>query len=123
MKIRIESLDIFYYPDLSVTCNPNDRHKYFKKYPCLIVETLSPSTERVDRNEKLLNYRQLESLQEYVLISQDRPQIEIYRNQSQGKWHLEVLGYDDTLHLQSLGLEMTVAQIYEDVDFESVGSE
>ncbi|MDY6806482.1 MAG: Uma2 family endonuclease, partial [Cyanobacteriota bacterium] len=71
MKARIETMDIFYYPDVMVTCDESDRQfDYFKRYPCLIVEVLSDSTESRDRGDKFADYRELSSLQEYVLISQ-----------------------------------------------------
>ncbi|MDJ0687936.1 MAG: Uma2 family endonuclease [Xenococcaceae cyanobacterium MO_188.B32] len=60
-----------YYPDLVVTCNPQDRKRYFLTSPCLVIEILSPSTQTTDRREKRINYQTLESLQEYVLVSQD----------------------------------------------------
>jgi Uma2 family endonuclease len=116
MKVRIESLDLFYYPDISVTCNPQDREKYFNRYPCLIIEVTSPSTARVDRNEKLLNYRQLESLQEYLLVDQEKIQVEFYHKDDQNNWSVETLGEGDVLNLVSVGLEMTMAEIYEEVE-------
>lgn len=59
-----------YYPDVLVTCDEDD-DPYVKCKPCLIAEVLSPSTEAVDRGEKLLNYQKIERLQAYVLLSQD----------------------------------------------------
>ncbi len=116
MKVKIKLLDIFYYPDISVTCDSQDIEKYFKTRPCLIVEVISPSTARVDRNEKLLNYRQLESLQEYLLVDQEKIKVEIYRKDDQGNWSVKTLGEGDVLNLVSVGLEMTMAEIYEDVE-------
>ncbi len=79
MKVRIQLASqrksIFYYPDVIVTCDPDDQDRFFLNYPCLIIEVLSPSTETIDRREKLLNYQTLESLQEYVLVSQDKIQV------------------------------------------------
>ena len=66
MKIRIESINAFYYPEVSVVRNSQDREAYFKTSPCLIAEVISPITERIDRNEKLFNYRLLPSLLEYL---------------------------------------------------------
>ncbi len=62
------SSDIFYYPDVMVTCNPQYTEKYYKSYPSLIVEVLSPSTQYLYRGEKRFNYQLLASLQEYVLV-------------------------------------------------------
>ena len=117
MKVRIEVLDLFYYPDISVTCDPQDREKYFNRRPCLIVEVLSPSTTRIDRNEKLHNYRQLESLREYVLVSQTEMKVEIYRKDQSGNWNLQTLNAGDMMELESVGVAMAIAEIYEDVEF------
>ncbi len=65
MKVKIEPANVFYYPDVMVTCDERDRsYAYFKRYPCLIVEVLSSTTEGFDRGEKFVNYRQLDTLQE-----------------------------------------------------------
>lgn len=117
MKVRIEQLDIFYYPDVSVTCNQQDRHRYFKSHPCLVVEVYSPLTERLYRNEKLINYRQIETLQEYVLIDESKIKMDIYRQNNQNKWFKETLTDSDNLYLSSVNLEMSLTDIYEDVKF------
>ncbi|WP_066378600.1 MULTISPECIES: Uma2 family endonuclease [unclassified Anabaena] len=119
MKIKInlasEGKNLFYYPDVTVTCDREDKDRFYLNYPCLIIEVLSPSTETIDRREKLVNYRNLESLQEYVLVSQDELKIEVYRRDSRGNWLLETLGQTDDLNLNSVGLTLTMAEIYEDV--------
>ncbi len=117
MKVRIQTADIFYYPDVLVSCDPQDTDDYCKTQPCLIIEVVSRSTATIDRREKLLNYRQIESLKEYILISQDRIKIEVYRQDDQGQWWLETLGEEDELHLESVGLRMSMAEVYEDVRF------
>ncbi len=76
---------------------------------------LSPSAELTDRREKLVNYRTLESLQEYVLVSQDEIKVEVYRKDIQGNWSTQTLGKGDNLELNSVGLTLTMADIYEDV--------
>ncbi|MBW4608759.1 MAG: Uma2 family endonuclease [Hassallia sp. WJT32-NPBG1] len=115
VKVTLQKVDIFYYPDLLVTCDPDDRERYFKTRPSLIVEVLSDSTATTDKREKRLNYQTLDSLQEYILISQDKIQIEVYRQDTQGNWSMQTLGKDDTLKLESIGLKLTMAEIYEDV--------
>lgn len=120
LKARIESADTFYYPDVMVTCRGDDSARYYITHPNLIVEILSPSTEMIDRREKMLTYRQLESLREYVLIAQDKRQIEVYRREESGRWHHEILGPENSLVLESLPigpLELTMDEVYEDVDF------
>jgi Uma2 family endonuclease len=116
MKVKIEELDIFYYPDISVSCDDGDREKYFKKSPCLLVEVLSNGTKRTDKHEKLVNYLEIQSLQEYVLVSQDRVKVEVYRQDDNGNWNATVLGEGDVLSLESVGLKMTVGEVYEDVE-------
>ncbi|WP_414753714.1 Uma2 family endonuclease [Anabaena sp. CCY 9910] len=119
MKIRLklanEPKNLFYYPDVTVTCDPQDQDRFYLNSPCLIIEVLSPSTELTDRREKLINYRTLESLQEYILVSQDEIKIEIYRKDNQGNWTLEILTQEHDLKLNSIGLTLTMPEIYEDV--------
>lgn len=67
MKVQISDDQVF-YPDVMVTCDPDDTGEYVKKRPCLIVEVLSPSTASIDRREKLVAYRRLESLQAYIVL-------------------------------------------------------
>jgi Uma2 family endonuclease len=119
MKVKIElankGKNIFYYPDVIVSCDPQDQDRFFLNYPCLIIEVLSPSTEITDKREKLVNYRTLETLQEYVLVSQDEIKVEVYRQDEQGNWTLQILDKNDELQLKSLGLTLTMSEIYEDV--------
>ncbi|MDJ0649195.1 MAG: Uma2 family endonuclease [Xenococcaceae cyanobacterium MO_188.B19] len=115
VKVKAQQADIFYYPDLLVTCDPNDSKKYFKTNPNLIVEVLSDSTETTDRREKRLNYQTIKSLQEYVLVSQNEMKVEIYRRDKNDNWTVETLGKNDNLVLDSVGLTLTMADIYEDV--------
>ncbi|MDF2387057.1 Uma2 family endonuclease [Nostoc ellipsosporum NOK] len=115
VKLKVQKADIFYYPDILVTCDPNDRERYFKTRPTLIVEVLSNSTKTIDKREKRLNYQNIESLQEYVLVSQEEIKVEVYRKNAQGNWSLTILGKDDELRLDSIGLKLTMADIYEDV--------
>jgi Uma2 family endonuclease len=119
MKVNLKSLQqhktIFYYPDIVVTCDPRDRDQFSVNYPCLIIEVLSPSTEVIDKREKLVNYKTIPSLQEYVLISQDQIKVEVYRHDLAGNWTKEVLEKEHDLCLNSVDLILTMANIYEDV--------
>jgi Uma2 family endonuclease len=115
VKIKLQTANIFYYPDLFVTCNGNDNERYFKTSPNLIVEVLSNFTATTDQREKRINYQTLESLQEYVLVAQEQMKVEIYRKDNQGNWSVETLGQDDNLKLDSVGLNLTIADIYEDI--------
>jgi Uma2 family endonuclease len=119
MKVGLKSLQqnktIFYYPDVLVTCNPQDRDQFMVEQPCLIIEVLSPSTEMIDKREKLANYKAIPSLQEYVMISQDRIKIEVYRQDIEGNWTKEILEKDCELHLNSIDITLKMSDIYEDV--------
>lgn len=115
VKVKTQQADIFYYPDLLVTCEPNDNKKYFKTNPSLIVEVLSDSTKTTDKREKRINYQSLDSLQEYVLVSQDEIKVEIYRRDNDNAWTIETLSKNDTFTLYSVGLKLSITDIYEDV--------
>ena len=123
-KIGISDRGPFHYPDLSVTCDPRDRFaRYYIRYPCLIVEVLSDSTEGFDRGDKFRHYRQIETLQEYVLISPSRQSVECYRLNSHGRWELFSYTSDGEdarstrIEWTSIGITCTFDDIYEDVEF------
>jgi len=118
MKLRVEAIDAFYYPDVMATCEAFAAKSVFKSKPILLVEVLSPSTELIDRREKLSAYFQIETLREYVLIAQDEKRVEVYRRNTDQKWQVLVLAQGDGLHLDSLPngtLTLTMEDIYEDV--------
>ena len=81
------------------------------------MEVISPETERIHRNEKLMNYQQIESLQEYVLVYQSEPKVDSYRKYNHKTWFVEQFIRTDVMKLSSVGLEMAIAEIYEDVEF------
>jgi Uma2 family endonuclease len=112
MKVRIA--DSFYYPDVLVCCDEADKHPYYKTRPVLIVEVLSPSTEPRDTLEKRIAYQSLASLQEYALAAQDRLEVKVYRRTADG-WDLETSTAGDRVRLSSVGLEIPIERIYEDV--------
>ena len=115
MKAQIDVINRYFYPDVMVTCDPRDREfEYFKSYPCLIIEVLSESTEGFDRGKKFANYRHLESLQEYVLISPDRMSVECFRRNQEGHWLLYPYEKEE-VHLASVDFRCAIAAIYEDV--------
>jgi Uma2 family endonuclease len=118
MKARIESKNIYYYTDVMVTCDERDKaFQSFKKYPCLIVEVLSKGTEGFDRGDKFADYQELETLQEYVLISQKRQRIECFRRNAEGLWVLYSYTQGSEIHLASVDFRTSVESIYEDVIF------
>ena len=124
VKARIETCNCYYYPDVMVTCDPRDAEtSTYKRFPKLIVEVLSTGTEAFDRGDKFSDYRHLDSLQEYVLVSQTRPQVEVFRRNPEGLWVLHPYGDGDTLALASVGWSETIAALYEAVDFPKVSPE
>ena len=110
-ELKSEFLEV----PILLTWNPSDTQPYFKEHPCLIVEVLSPSTEGIDRREKMLAYRALPSLREYVLIYQDTRLIEVHRCDNDGAWSVETLGEGDLLRLECVDASMTLDEVYEDV--------
>jgi len=118
MKARIETAEIFYYPDVMVTCDERDKaFQTFKKYPCLIVEVLSKGTEAFDRGDKFADYQQLESLQEYVLINQKRQRVECFRRNPEGLWVLQSYNQGSEVYLASVNFRVGIDALYEDVIF------
>jgi len=101
MKARIDSLNRFYYPDVMVTCDPRDtQSQNQKRYPKLIIEVLSKSTEAFDRGDKFADYQQLESLEEYVLVNTKRQRLDCFRRNKEGLWVLKSYsGEQDKLQL------------------------
>ena len=119
MKVRVnhDSDSYFYYPDLLLSCQPDDRESaYYRRHPCLLVEVLSPSTERIDSREKLLAYRLLPSLREYLLLRQDRVQADLYQRGDEGRWeHHTFTQPDDVLALRCLDAAVSLRDVYADV--------
>ena len=109
--------EFYYYPDAFVTCDPRDReNRYIKRYPKLIVEVLSPSTQAFDLGEKFDDYKQLESLEEYVLISQEGQRIECRHRTSVNTWETIVYTAGDTMTLTSIDLKFAIAELYRGLD-------
>ncbi|MFP5269429.1 Uma2 family endonuclease [Coleofasciculus sp.] len=119
MKARIESLNRFYYPDVMVTCDPRDQEtSTYKRFPTLIVEVLSDSTEAFDRGDKFADYQELESLREYVLINTKRQRVDCFRRNDKGQWVLHFYTpIQKEFILESIDFTGTLVAIYEDVDF------
>lgn len=112
MKVSVSD-SVFYYPDVVVACDGPAADPYYRKQPRLIIEVTSPSTERIDRTEKLVAYKQVKSLKEFVIVSQDRAQIEVFRRGRGDRWSWQVLTEpSDELKLESVGLTLTVDQVY-----------
>lgn len=125
MKVRIESANCYYYPDVIVTCNPRDQETpAYKQFPCLIVEVLSDSTEAFDRGDKFANYQQIESLREYVLINTKRQRVECFRRNEEGLWVLQFyMPEQNAFQLKSIDFEMAMTPLYEDVVFDEASDQ
>ena len=118
MKLRLDhdGASYFYYPDLVLSCDPADRDPLFVRTPCLLVEVLSPSTERIDTREKLLAYRLLPSLREYLLLRQDILHAELYQRRDDGGWtHQRLKQPDDAFSLLCLQVSVSLRDIYADI--------
>jgi Uma2 family endonuclease len=103
--------ELFYYPDLMVTCDPRDTHPLFNRFPKLIVEVASESTESIDRREKLLEYLRIETLEEYVLIAQDRQEITIFARAND--WKAQIFsGAGTEARFDSVKLVLKLSAIY-----------
>jgi Uma2 family endonuclease len=113
-RLRLAKEDLFYYPDVMVAWDPRDTDRYFKRYPKVLVEVLSESTEAIDRREKFLSYRQIETLEEYVLVAQDKIEVTVFRRSKQ--WQPEVLQRPgEILRLASLDFTIQLKLLYEGV--------
>ncbi|WP_425618811.1 Uma2 family endonuclease [Anatilimnocola sp. NA78] len=121
LRLQVNPQSFYTYPDVTVVCGEAkflDERADTLTNATLIVEVLSPSTEHFDRGKKFENYRQLESLQEYVLVSQHKPLVERFLRENDGSWKLNVADHAaDKLHLASLDLQLPLSEIYLDVDF------
>jgi Uma2 family endonuclease len=121
MRVRVGPTGLFTYPDVMVVCGQaqfDDSHLDTLLNPTLIVEVLSDSTEAYDRGRKFEHYRKLESLAEYVLITQHRPHVESYRRQPDQRWvFAESDGLDSSLPLDAIDCELALAEIYDKVEF------
>lgn len=117
-NVKVNYQDQFYYyPDAFVTCDPRDRaDRYIKRYPKLIAEVLSPSTQAFDQGEKFNDYQQFESLEEYVLISQESQRVECRRRISADTWETVVYQTGDRIALKSINLEFAIADLYRGLD-------
>jgi Uma2 family endonuclease len=123
LRVRSKATGLATYADVTVICgrvelDPADPKGHTALNPQLIVEVLSPSTEAYDRGEKLEHYKTIPSLQEVLLVAQDRREVEIVRREADGTWSRHRVA-DGAVHLASLGAdvstrELAVAEIYRD---------
>lgn len=117
IKVRT-SPEVFYYPDVIVTCEGEFKNPYFCEAPVFIIEVTSSSTLRIDKTEKLVAYQLMPSIQEIVLVDQHQTGIEIYRRQLDDQWVTHYFSKkDEELELESLAIKIRVADVYASVLF------
>lgn len=103
----------FFYPDVVIRCDNDD--DYYTEKPIMIVEILSSTTAKYDRSFKLLTYKRISSLIEYVMIEQDKCFVEVYQR-ANGIWDYTAYVLGDNVYFKSIGLTLSVETIYDDVD-------
>ena len=122
--MKVWTANAFYYPDLSVVCGASTyrgRNQHTITNPILVVEVLSPSTERKDRGEKFIRYQQIETLRSYLLVSQTEPRVELFERGENGDWiYSMVSGLENAVSLPSLGVTLALSEIYDQVEFGDV---
>ena len=123
MKVQADKAKQFSYPDVVVVCGEpqfRDDQDDVLQNPTVIVEVLSPSTEAYDQGEKFLRYRQIESLQEYLLVTQNERQAEHFTKQSDGSWRLVETAEHGTVFLEAIGCTLALDDVYNKVKIEPV---
>lgn len=121
LRVKISATGLYTYPDLVIACGETkleDEEMDTLLNPTLIIEILSESTESYDRGKKFEHYRTLESIKEYVLVSQEKPKVEQFLKQPDGKWlYSEVNGLDSIVQFSSILCEINLNEIYHKVEF------
>lgn len=121
MRLKVSRTSLYTYPDVMVVCGEeqfDDDDEDTLLNPTLIVEVLSKSTERRVRGEKFEHYSKLGSLQEYLLVAQNRPRLELFTKQGVGRWLLaEFESLDEVVKLTSINCELALKDVYLKVNF------
>lgn len=122
LRVKVPVYEPYRYPDVTALCGEPVYEEFYGLQmlvnPALIVEVLSDSTKSFDLNEKFTYYKSIESFTEYLLIEQDRPHVILYTKQSADAWlHREFGSLDDKIFLSSLDCEISLADIYENIEF------
>ena len=118
VKLRVDTADSFFYPDLMVTCSAADAaDRLIKREPVLVVEVLSPSTAAYDRGDKFASYRQLPSLAEYLLVDVDSRRCDLFRKRSDdGLWVLHPSAPGEGVQLASVDLAISAEALWADLE-------
>lgn len=116
VKLKVEAVGNFYFPDLIVTCSPADaRDPYIVREPTLLVEVLSPSTSAYDRGDKFAAYRLLPTLKEYLLVDLEGRRCDLYRKNAEGLWVLHPTEPEAGVTLGSVDLVISAAALWAEV--------
>lgn len=114
--------DVFYYPDIMVVCDQDDNESLYATRPTLVVEVLSPSTEMVDRRDKLLAYRNISSIRAYLIVFQDEPHVIRHWRDNDNAWRTEELAGEGRVWFPGADVQLSLADIYSRVDFSATAS-
>ncbi|MBI3650799.1 MAG: Uma2 family endonuclease [Acidobacteria bacterium] len=121
MKVGTSTSSLFSYPDVSVVCGEpaiHDKHRDVLTNPKVIIEVLSPSTERFDRGKKFARYQRFDSFTDYVLIAQDEPRVEHFARQANGTWVLTVATtLKSKIQIASIACALQLAEVYDRIEF------
>ena len=121
LRVKVSANGLYTYPDLTIVCGPvdvEDEQADVLLNPTLIIEVLSPGTERYDRGKKFDLYRELDSLKEYVLVSQDQYRVEQFLRGNGSEWGYRVaFKEDDIVEFPSVGCSIPLKDIYARVVF------
>ena len=123
LRVRIARQNRYLYPDSLIFCGPPefdslDGKRHTLVNPRVIIEVLSPSTEAYDRGEKFASYREIESLEEYIMITQDRPSVESWLRKPTGDWSIESSTVmQSTAQVRCLGIQLPLTEIYAGVEW------
>lgn len=124
MRVKIIKTGLYTYPDFTIVCGQSQFIDSEKRdtliNPTVIIEILSPSTERYDRGLKFQHYRTLDSLREYILIAQDRYHIERFVRQENNEWLLsDALGRTESIPIAAIQARLHLEDVYEQVTMAS----
>jgi Uma2 family endonuclease len=121
LRVKVERTGLYTYPDALIVCGPPEfapENRNTLINPKVVIEVLSPSTERYDRTTKFRHYKKLTSVMEYVLVAQDEPLIERYVRQEDASWgQVDFVGLDASLSLATVQAVVPMAEIYRGVEF------
>ncbi|NJK53353.1 MAG: Uma2 family endonuclease [Leptolyngbyaceae cyanobacterium SU_3_3] len=114
MKVRLPASRLFYYPDLAVTCNEEDKNSNedFILHPKLLIEVLSDSTEAFDHGDKFADYKAIAEFEEYLLVHQNQVLVERFQRRADNLWVPTIYRSGDMIELTSIGFSCPISDLY-----------